>query len=200
MKTFIALGDSYTVGEAVNTSYSWPFLLTQKLNKEGDTFALPKVLATTGWTTGELLKAMESYPFAKGYDLVSLQIGVNNQYRGHNIRLFKQEFEILIDKAIDLLYPKGKLFVLSIPDYSVTPFAKSKNIEKISTEIVHYNSIIKSICDVKKIPFFDITPISKQAKDFPDFNAQDGLHPSSKMYEEWVNSFSANIKKMFVGK
>ena len=186
-KTFLALGDSYTIGEGVNENSRWPNQLIAELNKDKQQFEKPTILAKTGWTTDELLHALDMATLESTYDYVSLLIGVNNQYRKRTVTSFKPEFKALLSRAIELAKNNTKkVFVLSIPDWGVTPFAKGRDSKKIAKEIAAYNAAIERICIAKGVTFFDITPISKRALNNPDYLAEDQLHPSAQMYAEWV--------------
>lgn len=189
MHNFLALGDSYTIGEAVPEAKSWPVQLVQQLRNIGIEVTDPHIIATTGWTTHELQTAINQQreQLIKRYDLVSLLIGVNNQYRSYPLETYRKEFEILLDQAIAFAAgAEERVIVISIPDYGVTPFAANKNPEKISRELEEYNQLAKEITERKKAVWIDITPISQRARHKPDLLAPDGLHPSAKMYQEWV--------------
>jgi len=203
--SYLALGDSYTIGEAVDEDKIWPKVLSDKLNERGIAVQLEKIIATTGWTTDELLLALEEDESIENsnYDLVSLLIGVNNQYRGYGIKQFEEEFELLLKKAIGLAGNKvSKVFVLSIPDYGVTPFAveNNKNSKVIAKELYNYNSIAKNISNEYGVIFFDITPISLKAIWQKDYIAKDKLHPSAKMYAEWVEYIEAGVFQLLNNK
>ncbi|GAB4247358.1 MAG: SGNH/GDSL hydrolase family protein [Ekhidna sp.] len=187
--TFLALGDSYTIGEAVEESERWPVQLTRRL-KEDSINVTTRVIATTGWTTDELQKALVVEDLDKEYDLVSLLIGVNNQYRGYDEDQYEKEFKELLHKAVELAGGNPyHVFVISIPDYGVTPFAAEKELdpEKIAHELDSYNAIAEKIATLSDVHFFNITPESRAAKTDSTLIASDGLHPSGKMYEMWVD-------------
>ena len=193
-QTFLALGDSYTIGEGVDEHSRWPNQLVAELNKDKRQFEQPTILAKTGWTTDELLYALDTTALESTYDYVSLLIGVNNQYRKRTVTSFKPGFKALLSRAIELAKNNTKkVFVLSIPDWGVTPFAKGRDSKKIAKEIAAYNAAIERICIAKGVTFFDITPISKRALNNPDYLAEDQLHPSAHMYAEWV----AEIRSFF---
>lgn len=186
--TYLALGDSYTIGESIDESSRWPNQLKKKLNQNGVPMQSPLIIARTGWTTDELLAAIESRNLDSTYDYVSLLIGVNNQYRGRSIENFREEFISLLEKSIALSKQKEiGVFVLSIPDWGVTPFASSQNQKQIALEIDAFNAIIKQESASRSIAFFDITPISRQAEQNPSLLANDRLHPSGLMYTQWVD-------------
>lgn len=186
-KLHLALGDSYTIGESVEVFERWPNQLVSELNKNSIVFEQAKIIAKTGWTTGELLNAIEEQQIDESYDLVSLMIGVNNQYRGLSIENFKEEFTVLLKKAITFSKKNETgVVVLSIPDWGVTPFASDRDQNKIAEEIDQFNSVISQVCSNYKVSYIDVTEISRQVTSQPNLVAQDGLHPSSIMYSLWV--------------
>jgi lysophospholipase L1-like esterase len=194
---YLALGDSYTIGESVMEVDRWPYQLASNLQKDQVPILLPKIIAKTGWTTDELKQAIATQNPSSDYDLVSLLIGVNNQYRGYNIEQYESEFDDLLKKSIELAGDRSEqVFVLSIPDYAVTPFAQNSDTSKISSEIDAYNLIAKKIADSYGVRYFDITGISRKAKSDASLIAEDGMHPSGKMYEEWVNLIQDEVKNM----
>ena len=181
--TYVALGDSYTIGESVKESKRWPVQLYKSLKGK---LVYPEIIAKTGWTTDELIDTLNRTEF-KNYDFVSLLIGVNNQYRGSSIESFKKDFIELLNKSI--LYAKKKkerVFVVSIPDWGVTPFAKDRDRKTIKNEINAFNKIIIDQCKINNITYYDITKNSRKAKYDKSLIAKDGLHPSKKMYKQWV--------------
>ena len=163
-------------------------------------FASPKIIATTGWTTDELKLGIDKANINdQTYNLVSLLIGVNNQYRGRKAEEYRKEFIGLLENAIQFAANKpAHVFVVSIPDWGVTPFAKSRNHKEIATQIDLFNSVAKEECLKRKVLFVDITPISRQVADDLSLAADDGLHPSGKMYQLWVEKITpavlANLK------
>ncbi|HET7360689.1 MAG TPA: SGNH/GDSL hydrolase family protein [Salinimicrobium sp.] len=184
--TYLALGDSYTIGESVAERERWPVQLAEALNEMGFKVANPKIIAKTGWTTADLLRAMEQGTGQEKYDLVSVLIGVNNQYQGLSISEYEEDLRVIFEKAINLSSQgKNGVFVLSIPDYGTTPFGAS-NAEEIGKEIEKFNAVLRMVAEDFDLPFYNITPISKKAKTQPDLVADDGLHPSGKMYRLWV--------------
>ena len=187
--TYLALGDSYTIGESVIDSLRWPNQLVAALKQNGKQFDPANIIARTGWTTDELSKAMDTVALAPSYDYVSLLIGVNNQYRGRSIENFETEFIQLLDRSVTLGNQKGaNIFVLSIPDWGVMPFAEGRNRKQIALEIDQFNAVIQTACRDRNIAFFDITPISREAETNPILVANDGLHPSGEMYARWVDT------------
>lgn len=187
--TYLALGDSYTIGESVTDSLRWPNQLVATLKQNGRKFDPATIIAKTGWTTDELSTAMDTVALAPSYDYVSLLIGVNNQYRGRSIQNFETEFIQLLDRSVTLGNQKGaNVFVLSIPDWGVMPFAEGRNRKQIALEIDQFNVIIQTVCRNRNIAFFDITSISREAETNPILVANDGLHPSGEMYARWVDT------------
>ncbi len=187
--TYLALGDSYTIGESVTDSLRWPNQLVATLKQNGRKFDPATIIAKTGWTTDELSTAMDTVALAPSYDYVSLLIGVNNQYRGRSIENFETEFIQLLDRSVTLGNQKGaNVFVLSIPDWGVMPFAEGRNRKQIALEIDQFNAVIQTVCRNRNIAFFDITSISREAETNPTLVANDGLHPSGEMYARWVDT------------
>jgi len=195
--SYLALGDSYTIGESVSESERWPVVLAENLKSQGLAIEDPKIIARTGWTTNELQDAIEREDINDTYGLVSLLIGVNNQYRGFPFEQYEKEFVALLNTAISFAGDDStKVFVVSIPDYGVTPFAAKSDTAKIASELDQYNLYAKTICEEKDIPFFDITPISRKAKEDSELVASDNLHPSGKMYAQWVDLFIDEVVGM----
>lgn len=194
-KKYLALGDSYTIGESVNENERFPVQLVSKLRGDSVSINDPVIIATTGWTTDELMAANKEKNVKDTFDVVTLLIGVNNQYRGRDVENYRGELKQLIDIAVN--YAGGKkenVFVLSIPDWGVTPFAEGRDRKKISEEIDSYNRVKKEECDKAGIKYYDITEISR-IKD-PLLTASDGLHPSGKMYGIWVDKIYNDIKNI----
>lgn len=187
---FLALGDSYTIGQSVPEEDRWPVQLADELTRWGFTVDELDIIAITGWTTDNLLDAISTTP--SSYNLVSLLIGVNNQFQQRDIAVYRTEFRQLLEKAIVLCNNRKEgVFVLSIPDYGYTPFGES-NQQQISREIDEYNKINKEITDEMGIAYFNITPISREAVNRPEYLAADLLHPSGAMYAAWVKLIVAS--------
>lgn len=183
---FLALGDSYTIGESVAIQERWPVQLIHTLRKSGIDCADPQIIATTGWRTDDLKHAIENTKPKPDYTLVSLLIGVNNYYQGKSAESYAPEFEDLLRTAITLAQgDKSRVFVVSIPDYGYTPFGKEKQ-QAISAGIDAFNAVNKSIADKFGVKYIYITDISRKGLTEPDLVAADGLHPSGKMYSAWV--------------
>jgi lysophospholipase L1-like esterase len=194
-KTYLALGDSYTIGQSVTEPERFPNQTVGLLRSEGIKINDPRIIATTGWTTKNLIDALNASTLQNNYDVVSLLIGVNNQYQGRGIEEYKTEFTLLLNRAIQ--YAAGKpthVFVLSIPDYSVTPFASGLNKTKIAAEIDQFNSENKKISLQLGVNYIDITPISREPD--PALIATDGLHPSGKQYKRWADLLAPMMKQV----
>ena len=183
---FLALGDSYTIGQSVDETDRWPNQLADLLKDSGIEIETLKIIARTGWRTDNLQAAIEAENPGSDYNLVSLLIGVNNQFQGTNFDIYPIEFRELLNQAIELCGGnKTGVFVLSIPDYGYTPFGSS-NKATISAEIDRYNATNKSITKEMGVTYVDITPISREAESKPWYLASDNLHPSGVMYAQWV--------------
>jgi lysophospholipase L1-like esterase len=190
-KTYLALGDSYTIGESVERADTYSYQLAAKLKVAGVNMATPKIFAKTGWTTGELLEAIRIQTINKKYDLVTLLIGVNNQYRGNSKITYRSEFRRLLQLSIG--YANGKkdhVFVVSIPDWGVTPFGKKsgKSQSAIAKDIDAFNAINREETILAGVTYVNITPDSRKAATDVSLVASDGLHYSRKMYALWANS------------
>lgn len=191
--SYLALGDSYTIGESVPTNSNFPYQLADSIGNNRKEYASPVIIARTGWRTDQLIDAIESTQLKKEYDLVTLLIGVNNEFQGRSLGEYEREFTLLCQKSIELAGNKKKsVLVLSIPDYGYTPFGKS-NQNRISARIDLFNASNKRISDSLELSYIDITAISRQGLNNPDLIANDGLHPSAKMYGLWVGEI---LKKM----
>ncbi len=184
---FLALGDSYTIGESVPPSERWPVQLTALLRAEGIKIDDPLIIATTGWTTDELSAGIDRANPQGNFDLVSLLIGVNNQYRGRDSQEYRGQFVSLLKRAVGFANGRpSRVIVLSIPDWSVAPFAAGRDRAKIAVGIDQFNAINREEAERAGAHYLDIAPISRQAAADPDLIAGDGLHPSGKMYAEWA--------------
>ena len=185
--SFLALGDSYTIGEAVPEKECWPMQLVEMLNDAGKPFSKPQIIATTGWTSDELIAAIKIEKPQGPFDLVSLLIGVNNQYRGYSKEVYAKEFEDLLNQAIDFAGGIAiHVVVVSIPDWGATPFAKDRNIGEIAKEIDEYNTINREISLQKGVHYVDITPGSRLSLSDYSLVTTDELHPSGKEYLKWT--------------
>ncbi len=185
--SFLALGDSYTIGEAVPENECWPMQLVEMLNNVGKVFIKPQIIATTGWTSDELIEAIKTENPQGPFDLVSLLIGVNNQYRGYSKEVYAKEFEDLLNQAIDFAGGIAiHVVVVSIPDWGATPFAKDRNIGEIAKEIDEYNTINREISLLKGVHYVDITLGSRLSLSDYSLVTTDELHPSGKEYRKWT--------------
>jgi len=185
--TYLALGDSYTIGESVPPAERWPVQLTGLLRGQGLGLGTPTLIARTGWTTDELSAAMDAAALTGPYDLVSLLIGVNNQYRGRAVEEYREQFTALLQRAVGLAGGRpGRVLVLSIPDWGVTPFAAGRDRAAIAAAIDQYNAVNAEEAARAGAAYVDVTPTSRRAVDQPDLLADDGLHPSGAMYAAWA--------------
>ena len=190
---FLALGDSYTIGESVAPAERWPAQLTARLRERGFTFDDPLIIATTGWTTGDLSRALVQTGPLDPFDLVTLLIGVNNQYRGRSEEEYQHQFRALLQRAITYAGDDAtRVVVLSIPDWSVTPFASAwgaepRSLERIAFQIDRLNAINQAEAERTGAYYIYVTSISREAATDRSLLAPDGLHPSGKMYARWVN-------------
>lgn len=194
---FLALGDSYTIGEGVPATQRWPRQLTDSLKVRGITTDTLNIIATTGWRTDNLLNAISNKNLgSQRYNFVSLLIGVNNQYQQRSFAQYQREFPALLDSAIRYAGGiKSHVFVVSIPDYAYTPYGQqSGEAATISNELNTYNAFAKHIADSLQIIFIDITPVSRQDLQTPAYVAPDGLHPSGLQYTQWVKLILAQIE------
>lgn len=195
-KTYLALGDSYTIGQSVTENERFPAQAVSILKQQGINIANPEYIAQTGWTTADLQQAIASRnPSAS--DVVSLLIGVNDQYQRLDTAGYALRFTQLLGKAIELA--KGKrsnVFVLSIPDYSVTPFVPASDKARVSMEIDWFNAINKRITISYGVSYIDITPASREAATNPSLIASDNLHPSGLQYKKWAELLAPAIKKV----
>lgn len=182
---FLALGDSYTIGEKVDSASRWPVQLARALRARGITVGDPEIIARTGWTTDELAAGIESAAPAGPYALVTLLIGVNNQYRGRDAEQYRAEFRSLLARAVAFAGGNAShVVVLSIPDWGVTPFAAGRDRAKIAGEIDHFNAIARAETLAAGARWVDVTPASRE--EHPGWTTADGLHPSAAQYASWV--------------
>jgi len=190
---FLALGDSYTIGESVAELQRWPVQLAEVLKTKGYNFEIPEIIAVTGWRTDQLKRAITEIHPAENYDLVSLLIGVNNQYQNRSIEEYEAQFGDLLTIAIrHARNTAANVIVLSIPDYGYTPFGKDKQPE-ISKRIDAFNEVNKRIAQRHGAIYVDITHISRRGLKEPELVAEDGLHPSGEMYRMWVQEILKKI-------
>jgi len=192
--TYLALGDSYTIGESVPLHESFPYQTLQLLRKAGHHFHAPEMVAKTGWTSAELAEQILHTKLSESYDFVTLLVGVNNQYRGLSIDEFKTDFEFLLRKAIHLSEGKpDHVILLSIPDWGATPFAAKKDAKKISEEINAYNQVCESAASQFKTQFINITEETRKANKDATLLASDHLHYSGKEHAIWAKLVAAAV-------
>lgn len=199
MHTYLALGDSYTIGEQVPMQDNFPHQLVKLLNAKGISTAAPVIIAKTGWTTDELAASIREHNLHETFTFVTLLIGVNNQYRGRSVENYKEEFTQLLDQAI--VFANGhtqNVFVVSIPDWGVTPFAEGKDRAQIAKDIDAYNSACEHIALMHKCHFTDITDSTRKNGTTPEYLAEDGLHPSAKEYKIWAERLEPEIAKVLI--
>jgi lysophospholipase L1-like esterase len=184
---FLALGDSYTIGEAVDPTERWTVQLVRLLHNQNILMDAPIIIAKTGWTTDELAQAIDAANLADTYDLVSLLVGVNNQYRGLAVEDYRREFTALLERAIRFAGGRpSRVLVLSIPDWGVTPFATGRDRAAIARDVDRFNAVNREATTRLGARYLDVTPASRQTGSDPAWLASDGLHPSGKMYAGWA--------------
>ena len=188
---YLALGDSYTIGESVEPDGRWPMQLVAALRADGVVIDDPRIIARTGWTTDELSAAIDTAaaPLGDDYGLVTLLIGVNNQYRGRDVDEYAHAFAVLLERAIGFAGRRAdRVVVLAIPDWGITPFAarSGRDTAAIARELDAYNAAAAKICAKRGVAFVDIAPVSRKRGAEPAMLADDGLHPSAAMYAEWT--------------
>jgi lysophospholipase L1-like esterase len=194
----LSLGDSYTIGESVQEAERFPVQTLALLHAKGIAFSAPTIVAKTGWTTDELQAGIKDAHITGTYNAVTLLIGVNNQYRGLSRETYRKEFVALLQQAIQ--YAGGNaahVFVLSIPDWGVTPFAHGKNKDQVAEDIDAFNAIGKEEAEKLQCHFLNITPSSRLAETDRTLSASDGLHPSAKMYAMWSAALADAMEKEF---
>jgi lysophospholipase L1-like esterase len=193
--SYLALGDSYTIGQGVNAGARFPTQTVGLLKQDGINIDAPVYLATTGWTTTNLLNAIAAADLQSQYSIVTLLIGVNDQFQTRDTTNYRDRFTTLLGKAIKLAGDrKSRVFVLSIPDYSVTPFVPDGSKERVSQEIDWFNAINKDVCSRWDISYTDITPSTREARTNRSLIAADSLHPSGLEYLKWAAMLAPKIK------
>ena len=196
---YLALGDSYTIGEQVPLAGNFPMQVAALLREQGMDLEDPQIVAKTGWTTDELQAGIKDADIKGRFDLVTLLIGVNNQYRGRNLDAYVLEFAQLLDDAIDFANGLPQhVVVLSIPDWGATPFAEGKDRAKIAQEIDEFNATKAGLAMAKGCGYLDITPSTRAHAGTPGYLADDGLHPSALEYAGWAARLSEIAKDILV--
>jgi lysophospholipase L1-like esterase len=195
--TYLALGDSYTIGESVPESLRFPVQTAHLLNNQGVNLQAPRIIARTGWTTDELDAAIQAAQVTGTYDVVTLLIGVNDQYRGRPLHDYTPNFTKLLEQAIHFAgdHP-DRVVVLSIPDWGVTPFAEGRDRQAIASEIDDYNKENKRIAAHYKVHYLDITQDTRHAAGDPELFASDGLHYSGREMAIWAGKLAGILKNM----
>ena len=194
--SYLAIGDSYTIGESVPVSENFPNQTAGLLKKAGINITEPTIIAKTGWTTDELQEQLSRTRLAVPFDFVTLLIGVNNQYRGRSGDEYAKQFEELLQQAIGFAGGKtNHVIVLSIPDWGVTPFAEGRDRNQIAKEIDLYNSINERISKQYKVHYINITRFTREAATDKTLVAKDGLHPSAKDYTRWAEKVKEVMMK-----
>lgn len=194
--SYLALGDSYTIGESLPLYENYPYQTVQLLRESGHAFSAPEIVAQTGWTSFELAEQLLHTRLNESYNIVSLQIGVNNQYRSLPIEDFRNDFHFLLHKAIHLSGNRPeRVVVLSIPDWGVTPFAKGRDRIQIASEIDAFNAICKEETALQKAAYLSITEHTRLAKVNPSLLASDHLHYAAKAYAEWAILLAEKIRE-----
>lgn len=195
--SYLALGDSYTIGEGLPIYESFPYQTVQILRKAGYSLCAAEIVAKTGWTTDELQTGISNSRLLASYDMVSLLIGVNNQYRGRSLPEYTQQFEALLQQAIGFAGKQSThVFVLSIPDWGVTPFANGKNSVTIAHEIDAFNAVNRLFAEKYSVNYIDITPGTRLAANDPSLLAADQLHPSGKEYARWAEKLAGAVLQL----
>lgn len=196
VKTYLALGDSYTIGQSVSVEERFPNQVANLLKQDSILFESPEIIARTGWTTLDLLTRLNTTaPLNQVYDVVTLLIGVNNQYQRLPQAKYREEFSQLLEKAINYAGKKREhVIVLSIPDYGVTPFGAGLNSAIITRQVDSFNLINREITNTEGCTYLDITPSSREALTNPTLVANDGLHPSGSEYRKWALFLAPLIK------
>ena len=191
MNSYLALGDSFTIGEAVPETARWPVRLAARLEEAGIPLEPPRIVARTGWTTTELAGAIAAAGIEPGYELVSLLIGVNDQYRGLDLEVYRREFAGLLEQAVHFAGgDPGRVLVLSIPDWGATPFAAKdpRGPEAITAEVAAFNAVNRAESARVGVAYVDIFPLSQGAYAELGMIAGDGLHPSAEQYALWAEA------------
>ncbi len=192
----LALGDSYTIGEGVEPPERWPSLLVERMRGEGVAMADPVIVATTGWTTADLLGGIQDARPQGPFDLVTLLIGVNDQYRGLELDGYRERFRDLLERAIGFAGGDlGRTIVVSIPDWGVTPFAAGRDRAGIANEIDAFNDVARGMALDRGVRYVHVTDLSRDAADRTEMHASDGLHPSGAQYRTWTDRIAPEVRR-----
>jgi len=192
---YLALGDSYTIGESVPSEDNFPHQLVKQANSKGFHYSEPEIIATTGWRTDQLISNLEATKLQyQKYDLITLLIGVNDEYQGRSVQQYDPQFRSILDKAIRLTGDSSKVWVFSIPDYGFTPYGQSHQ-SVISKRIDTFNALNAKVAAEKGVHYLNITEISREGLKKNELVAEDRLHPSEKMYTLWIEAFFNEFKK-----
>jgi lysophospholipase L1-like esterase len=194
-KIYLALGDSYTIGESVPAKKSFPYQLADQLIAGGIKVAQPRIIAQTGWTTADLIQAIKLEKLNTKYDFITLLIGVNNQYMNESIDTYRKEFKQLLSTAISCSKGgKATVFVISFPDWTVTPFGKRGSSREAAASVDKFNAVNKLETLNAGVNYIDISIVSRLADKDESLIAADGLHPSAKLYSQWVRQLYPAVK------
>lgn len=197
---YLALGDSYTIGEAVEPGQRWPVQLAERLRSRGVMIGNVQIVAATGWSAAELSAGIDDQQPRGGFDLVTLLIGVNDQYRGGDAEAFRPELAALLGRAIDFAGgDAGKVVLVSIPDWGVMPFATGRDRNQIAGQIDAFNAVCQSTAAARQILFVDVTEVSRTASTQPGLVADDGLHPSGAQYALWAKQIDEAMQRRSMG-
>ena len=184
--SFIALGDSYTIGEGVTEGERWPNQFVNVAYENGVDFDQPIIIAETGWKTYDLLNAINQKNFTKKYDYISLLIGVNNQFNSRPLYEFEEDLNKLMYEMKKIKKNGGSIIIISIPDWGYTPFGESSDMNDISKQINLFNNSLRKFASTNDLKYVDVTEISRRGINEPDLITNDNLHPSGSMYLEWA--------------
>lgn len=199
---YLALGDSYTIGEGVAPEDRWPAQLVWALRRTGFELDDPQIIATTGWTTDELDAGIDAAAPQGPFDLVTLLIGVNNQYRGRSLDEYRTQFSALLQRALGFAGQRAhRVLVLAIPDWGVTPFAAAsgRDLAQIARELDAYNAAAAEACASQGVTFIDTTIVNREFGGQPDMLTDDGLHPSANMYTHWyMHAYPAAARQLAI--
>ncbi len=197
--SFLALGDSYTIGEGLRAAERWPVQLADRLRARGIPIFPPRVIARTGWSTEDLATALDRARLKPRYDLVSLSIGVNDQYRDQALAGYRERFAGLLDRAVALASgTTERVVVPSIPDWSVTPFAREdpRGAARLAAKLEEFNGAMREVAAARRVVYVDITPSTRDMGADPELVADDGLHPSATLYGRWADRIAESIRGM----